>query len=67
MEKYWEPPEDAETISLRESINQIPRKDCKIMEYFIDAIDANYHRLMYCKKNCGYKCQKDYNLTGLIE
>ena len=34
----------------------LPKKDCKIYNYFKDMINSNYYRCEYCLKNCGFKC-----------
>jgi hypothetical protein len=36
------------------------KSECKLDNYFTDAIDKNYHKAVYCLKNCGLKCDKPY-------
>ena len=35
------------------------KEDCIITELFTDAVDPEFCRMEYCKKNCNYRC-----LTG---
>jgi len=34
----------------------LPKKECKISEYFKEYKNASYHRCEYCLKNCGFEC-----------
>ena len=43
-------------------LKNLPKDDCIINDYFIDANDPVKVRLEYCEENCRYKCyvSKDY-------
>lgn len=42
-------------------LNNLPKDDCNINDYFIDANDPVKARLEYCEKICQYKCYtEDY-------
>ena len=34
-------------------------KDCIIHRIYTYAVDAEYHKSLYCKNNCQFKCAKN--------